>query len=101
EPTAKADATRNTHTVSGRCVNDDDHLPMAGVSVRLYQVEGKGLPPVEIATTLAVAAGRPAGMGFIHLREGNEVVEIRFAREKSALAGKVIDAEGRPIAGAV
>jgi len=130
EPTAKADATRNTHTVSGRCVNDDDHLPMAGVSVRLYQVEGKGLPPVELATTLtdgdgrytfkgltpprpegyldrltysalAVAAGRPAGMGFIHLREGNEVVEIRFAREKSALAGKVIDAEGRPIAGAV
>jgi beta-lactamase regulating signal transducer with metallopeptidase domain len=130
EPARKEDPKANTHTVSGRCVNDDDHLPMVGVSVRLYQTEGKGLPPVEIANTLtdrdgrytfkglvpprpegyldrltyaalAVAPDRPVGMGFFHLQGGNEVVEIRFAREKSALSGKVIDSDGRPIAGAV
>jgi beta-lactamase regulating signal transducer with metallopeptidase domain/5-hydroxyisourate hydrolase-like protein (transthyretin family) len=130
EPTERADRKADTHTVSGRCVDDDDLLPAAGISVLLYRVEGKGSTVVEIARTLTdrdgrytfkglvpprpegyldrlsyavlgLAAHRPIGISFVHLREGNEVVEIRMAREKSNLSGKVVDAGGRPVAGAV
>jgi beta-lactamase regulating signal transducer with metallopeptidase domain/5-hydroxyisourate hydrolase-like protein (transthyretin family) len=118
-----------THTVSGRCVNDADGSPMAGVTVRLYRVEGRAAPPVEIASTvtdadgrytfaglvpprpenyldrlnyaaLGFADGRPIGIGFFHLRDGREVVELRMARDTSTLSGKVSDAAGRPVAGA-
>ena len=123
EPQAK------THTVSGRCVNDADRSPLAGITVRLYRVEGRTSPPVEIAKTVTDADGRytftglepprpenhldrlnygvfgfaddrPIGISFFHFRDDKEVVELRMAREKSTLSGKVIDAAGRPVAGA-
>jgi 5-hydroxyisourate hydrolase-like protein (transthyretin family) len=97
--------------------------------VRLYRVEGRTSPPVEIARAvtdadgrytftglepprpenhldrlvygvLGFAEGRPIGNGFSHFRGGEEVVTIRMTREKATLGGKVIDAAGRPVAGA-
>ena len=125
----KGEPQGTTHTVSGRCVNDADGSPMAGVTVRLYRVEGPASPPVEIAKTvtnadggyaftglapprpenhldrlnyavLGFADGRPIGISFSHFRGDKEVVELRMAREASTLSGKVIDAAGRPVAGA-
>ena len=103
--------------------------PLAGVSVRLYQVEGRTSPPVEVARTVTGVDGRfaftglapprheghldrrdyavlgflgdrPIGISFHHFDGNEEVVEIRMALETSTLSGKVIDADGRPVAGA-
>ena len=94
---------------------------MAGVTVRLYRVEGPASPPVEIAKTvtdadgcysfpdlipprpenhldrlnyavLGFAEGRPIGIAFSHLRDDKEVVELRMAREAATLSGRVLDA---------
>jgi beta-lactamase regulating signal transducer with metallopeptidase domain/5-hydroxyisourate hydrolase-like protein (transthyretin family) len=125
----KEEPTANTHTVSGRCVNHADDSALSGISVRLYRVEGRTSPPVEIARTVTDAIGRytftglvpprpenhldrlayavvgvadnrPIGSSFSSFREGKEVVTIRMAREKSTFSGKVIDAAGRPVPGA-
>jgi hypothetical protein len=118
----------NNYTVSGRCVNDADRLPLAGISVRLYRVEGLTSPPVEIARTVSDAEGRyafsdlvpprpenhldvlnygvfgfadnrPIGVGFFPDDKG--VIELRMARGKATLSGKVMDAAGQPVAGAI
>src|SRR5262249_55165034 len=118
-----------THTVSGRCVNDADGSPAAGVTVRLFQVEGLVRPPVEIDRTfthvdgrysftglvpprpenhldrlnyavLGFAEGRPIGSSFLHFRDRELITTIRMARQRSTLSGKVIDAGGRPVPGA-
>ena len=97
--------------------------------MRLYRVEGRTSPPVEIARTITdadgrytfaglepprpedhfdllnygvfgFAADRPIGISFSHFLHDKEVVEIKMARERSTLSGKVIDAGGRPVAGA-
>jgi 5-hydroxyisourate hydrolase-like protein (transthyretin family) len=124
KPEAKA------YTFSARCVNHADGAPLAGVSVRLYQVEGRTSPPVEVARTVRGVDGRfeftglapprhqeghldrrdyavlgflgdrPIGISFHHFDDDKEVVEIRMALETATLSGKVIDAEGRPVAGA-
>ncbi|HEV3002952.1 MAG TPA: M56 family metallopeptidase, partial [Pirellulales bacterium] len=123
EPQAK------THTVSGGCVDQADQKPLGGVTVQLYRLEGRISPPVEIAKTVTdangrfeftglepprleghldrlvygvfgFAAGRPIGISFFHFDDRKEVVEIWMARQKSTLSGKVVDAEGRPVAGA-
>src|SRR4029077_10612246 len=125
----KDEPKANTHTVSGRCFHDADRLPLAGITVRLYRVEGRTSPPVEIAKTVTDAEGRyaftglepprpeahldrlnygvfgfaadrPIGISFFHFDDKKEVVEILMGREKSTLSGKVIDAEGRPVVGA-
>ncbi|MEK6261845.1 MAG: M56 family metallopeptidase [Planctomycetota bacterium] len=127
--TAKEEPKVNTHTISGGCVNNADRLPLAGISVRLYRLEGRTSPPVEIAKTVTDANGRytftdlepprpeghldrlnygvlgfsddrPIGVPFRSFREKEIVVTIHMAREKATLAGKVIDAQGRPVAGA-
>src|SRR5262249_5054567 len=111
----KREPQATTHTVSGRCVNDADGSPMAGVTVRLYRVEGRAARPVEIARTatdaegpspspalvpprpenhldrlnyavLGFADGRPIGISFLLLRDDREVVELRMARDTSTLS---------------
>jgi beta-lactamase regulating signal transducer with metallopeptidase domain len=125
----KEEPVARTHTVSGRCVNHADDSALAGVTVRLYRVEGRTAPPVEIARTVTDAEGRytftgleprrpenhldrldyavlgfaedlPIGSSFSHFRGDKEVVTIRMTREKARLAGKVVDPFGRPLAGA-
>ena len=128
--TTKNEPRENTHTVSGHCVNNADRLPLAGISVRLYRVDGRISPPVEIARAVTdsdgrytftglvpprpenhldrlnygvfgFAADRPIGIPFSHFGENREeVVTIQMVLEKSTLSGKVIDASGRPVAGA-
>ena len=49
---------------------------------------------------LGFLGDRPIGISFHHFGEEGEVVEIRMALETSTLSGKVIDADGRPVAGA-
>ena len=104
-------------------------LPLAGITVRLYRAEGRTSPPVEIAKTVTDADGRysfaglepprpeghldrliygvfgfaddrPIGISFFHFRDDKQVNELRMVREKATLSGKVIDAAGRPVAGA-
>jgi beta-lactamase regulating signal transducer with metallopeptidase domain/5-hydroxyisourate hydrolase-like protein (transthyretin family) len=125
----KEEPKANTHTISGRCLNNADRSPLAGISVRLYRVEGRTSPPVEITKTVTdvdgrytftglepprpeghldrlnygvfgFAADRPIGISFFHFHDGKEVVELRMVREKSMLSGKVVNAAGRPVAGA-
>lgn len=125
----KNQADANTYTVTGRCLDDVDNSPLAGVTVRLFRIEGRTSPPEEIATTLTdaegrysfpgvvpprrenhldrlaygvlgFAEGRPIGDSFFHYRGDEEVVEIRMVHESSTLTGRVIDARGRPVAGA-
>lgn len=127
--TKKDEPLEKTHTVSGRCFNQADSTALAGITVRLYRVEGRTSPPVEIAKTITDANGRytfaglepprpenlldrlnygvygfaddrPIGISFFHFDGDKEVVEIKMAREKSTLSGKVINAVGRPVAGA-
>jgi beta-lactamase regulating signal transducer with metallopeptidase domain len=128
KPQKEAPQPKN-HTVSGRCVEDLNGSALAGVSVRLYQVAGRTSPPVEIARTVSdddgryaftglvaprheghldrlvyvafgFAANRPIGISFMHFRGQEEVVTIGMARQRSILAGKVIDPDGQPVAGA-
>jgi hypothetical protein len=123
EPRAKA------HTVGGRCVNHADGAALAGVAVRLYRAEGRTSPPVEIARTVTAAdghyafmglvpprpenlldrldyaafgfaKGRPIGISFLSFRDEGPVTTIRMALEPSTISGKVINAEGWPVAGA-
>jgi beta-lactamase regulating signal transducer with metallopeptidase domain len=127
--TQKEEPEAKTYTFSARCFNHADRAPLAGVSVRLYQVEGRTSPPVEVARTVSGVDGRfaftglapprhrghldfrayavlgflgdrPIGISFHHFDGNEEVVEVRMALESSTLSGKVIDADGRPIAGA-
>ena len=124
--TGKEEPKANSQTIGGRCV-DADGSALAGVSVRLYRVEGRISPPVEIARTetgvdgrytftglapergrghldlleygvLGFLGDRPIGIPFMHFDGEEEVVTIRFAVETSTLSGKVIDADGRPVA---
>jgi beta-lactamase regulating signal transducer with metallopeptidase domain len=127
--TQKEEPEAKTYTFSARCVNHADGAPLAGVSVRLYQVEGRTSPPVEVARTVTGVDGRfaftglvpprleghldrrdyavlgflgdrPIGISFHHFDGNEEVVKIRMALETSTLSGKVIDADRRPVAGA-
>lgn len=127
---AKKREPAKDHTESGRCLNQADHNALAGVTVRLYRLEGRVAPPVEIAKTVTDAEGRYTFEGlvpprpyrhfdrliygvfgfaddlaigipfFSHSADGKQVVDIWMTHEKSSLSGRVIDAEGRPIAGA-
>ena len=119
----------DTHTVAGRCVNNADRSALAGITVRLYRAEGRTSPPVEIAKTVTDADGRyafkglepprpenhldrlnygvfgfaddrPIGISFFHFRDNKQITELRMVRERATLSGKVIDAAGRPVAGA-
>jgi beta-lactamase regulating signal transducer with metallopeptidase domain/5-hydroxyisourate hydrolase-like protein (transthyretin family) len=119
----------DTHTVAGRCVNNADRSPLAGITVRLYRAEGRTSPPVEIAKMVTDTDGRysfvglepprrenhldrlvygvfgfaddrPIGIAFFHFRGDTEVTELRMVREKATLSGKVLDAAGKPVAGA-
>ncbi|HKI17152.1 MAG TPA: M56 family metallopeptidase, partial [Isosphaeraceae bacterium] len=128
-PKQKEEPEAKTYTFSARCVNHADGAPLAGVTVRLYQVEGRTSPPVEVARTVTGVDGRfaftglkpprhedyldrrayavlgflgdrPIGISFHHFDDNEEVVEIRMAVETSTLSGKVIDADRRPVAGA-
>jgi 5-hydroxyisourate hydrolase-like protein (transthyretin family) len=131
EPAAvdKQAADADSYTFAGRCVEDADGSPLAGISVRLYRVEGRTSAPVEIARTVTdadgryaftglepprpydhldrldygifgFAEGRPIGIPFFHFRGQERVFELRMSREGRALSGTVVDADGRPVAGA-
>ena len=63
--TGNEEPTARTHTVTGRCFNHADSSPMAGVSVRLYQAEGRSSPPMEIAKTVTDADGRYTFTGLV------------------------------------
>ena len=116
-------------TVDGKCVDYATNAPAAGVSVRLYKIEGRTSAPVEIARTVTNANGSFSftgllppdprghldylkygvfgfgtdggiGTGSIHFQEDRAAVTIRMTRDKSTLSGKVIDSAGRAVAGA-
>ena len=62
---------------------------MAGVTVRLYRVEGPASPPVEIARTVTDAEGRYTFTGLVPPRPENHLDRLNYA----ALGF----ADGRPI----
>jgi beta-lactamase regulating signal transducer with metallopeptidase domain/5-hydroxyisourate hydrolase-like protein (transthyretin family) len=124
EPTPAAPA----YVVRGRCLDHEDSSPLAGMQVRLFKVQGRGSPPVEVARTLcngegrfefaglvpphpedrtdpliyevfAISDDRPIGIGGMSYQT-DRVLEIRIGRDKQVLSGTVVDAQGRPVAGA-
>lgn len=127
--TAKEEPAPGSYTLAGRCLDNDSNAPMSGVWVRLYRIEGRTSPPVQIAQTVTdadgrfaftrlepprmeglldrldysvfgFADGRPIGVQFIHYRGEELIHEVRMAREVSTISGRVIDAAGRPVVGA-
>jgi beta-lactamase regulating signal transducer with metallopeptidase domain/5-hydroxyisourate hydrolase-like protein (transthyretin family) len=127
--TVNEEPQSRTHTISGRCFNHTDSTALAGITIRLYRAQGRISPPVEIARTvtdvdgryafagleppryegqldrlsyavLGFAGDRPIGLSFHSFRGDREDVEVRMAHESSTLSGKVIDADGQPVAGA-
>ncbi len=127
---AKDNTSQNNHTVSGQCLESVVRTPLAGITMKLFRLEGRTSPAVEIATTTSDAEGRysfpglvaprrenhldrldygvfgfandrPIGPSFHHFdKNDKEVTQIWMGREKSTIAGKVIDSAGRPLAGA-
>ncbi|WP_175517550.1 carboxypeptidase regulatory-like domain-containing protein [Planctomicrobium piriforme] len=127
--TIMAESAASSHVVTGRCVDSSSRVPLAGISVRLFRMQGQTSHPEEIARTITDADGRytftvltpprpegnldrlrydvvgisqdgQIGVNFLNHRDEEEIVEIRIARETSTLSGKVVDDQGRPIAGA-
>lgn len=119
----------NTHTVTGRCVDDADRSAIGGIMVRLVKVEGRTSLPVMIAETITDGEGRftftglepprpegrvnhliyvvlgfaddrRIGTGFLYFHDDELMTEIRMPGEMSTLAGKVTDTDGRPVPGA-
>ena len=76
--TKKQEPEAKTYTFSARCVNHADNAPMAGVSVRLYRVEGRTSPPVEIAKTVTGVDGRFAFTGLIPPRPENQIDRLEY-----------------------
>ena len=127
---AKDNTSENNHTVSGHCLESVVRTPLSGITVKLYRLEGRTQPAVEIATTTSDAEGRfsfpglvpprrenhldrldygvfgfandrPIGPSFHHFdKNDKDVTQIWMGREKSTIVGKVIDSAGRPVAGA-
>ena len=77
--TGKDEPKASTHTVSGRCVNHADGSALAGVSVRLYQAEGRTSPPVEIARTVTDADGRYTFTGLEPPRPEGHLDRLNYA----------------------
>ncbi len=131
---AKADEPQKTHTVEGRCAEYDPKSTggksIVGVSIRLYKVEGRTSPPVEIARTVSgedgryafpglvpprmeyqfdrlvygvfgVAEGKPLGQSFMYYdKNDKEVTTVNITPDSATLAGRVVDPAGRPVVGA-
>lgn len=118
----------NTYTLKGRCVDRLDRGSLTGISIRLFKVEGRSALPVEIAKTASDEEGRfefrnlvpprsearvdrlvylvfgldddlPIGVGYEDFRGGREYV-IGMGRDSAKLSGRVIDANGKAVAGA-
>lgn len=118
-----------SYAIRGQCVKDVDSSPMPGVGVRLFQVGGKGSPLVVIAKSVsdrngrfsftglaaprmqshldsleygvvAFVNGHAIGLASIDFHKKDDAVTIRMSRDWAALAGKVIDTDGRPVEGA-
>ncbi len=129
-PAAAEKPEPKTHTVAGRCIESRTEKPLTGVPIRLYRTDGLVGSPVQVATTVTdkdgqytfegLAPARPEGhldrltyttyafppggqigIEFHSFRQGKETHEIRVATESSTLTGKVVDAHGKPVAGAI
>jgi len=127
-PVGAAEPEANSYTLKGRCIDRLDRTALTGVSIRLFKVEGRSALPVEIAKTASDEEGRfefqnlvpprpdarvdrlvylvfgldddlPIGVGYEDFRGGREYV-IGMGRESTKLSGRVIDSNGKPVAGA-
>jgi beta-lactamase regulating signal transducer with metallopeptidase domain len=127
QATKEPEAGTATYVIRGRCVDHEDSSPLAGMQVRLFKSVGQHSPPVEVAkawcnaegrfefprvvtpgredhhdrvkyTIIAISDDRPIGIG-----DGmpfQKEHDIRISREKAKISGTVVDAQGRPVAGA-
>lgn len=115
-------------TLKGKCLDSTDRTPIAGVRVLLFAAHGRTQPSVAVAFThsndqgefsfggvaaprpedqydrltygiVAVDEFRPIGVGF-QQRFPDPDYDIRIGREQFALAGRVVDSRGQPVAGA-
>lgn len=128
--TTKDSPLEKNYALSGHCVESAGMGRLSGITLKLYQLEGRTQPAVEIATTISDGEGRysfqgletprpedpinrlsygvlgfssdrPIGRSFHHFdRQDKEVTQIWMGRESSTLFGKVVDSTGRPVAGA-
>jgi beta-lactamase regulating signal transducer with metallopeptidase domain len=89
-PPANAQPEPADYVIHGRCINDDDQSPLAGVSLRLYAGRGLVSPPGEMAATTSDEAGRFQFTGLVRPRNEMEFDRLRYM--------VVAQAEGRPTA---
>jgi beta-lactamase regulating signal transducer with metallopeptidase domain len=126
----KAAQAAGSYTLRGRCFDRIDQVPLTGIPIRLFKAEGRNpQAAIEIARTLSDEQGRfqfanlapprpegradrlsylvfgldddrPIGVGYEDFRGGKDFV-VAMGRESAKLSGRVVDAGGRPVAGAV
>jgi beta-lactamase regulating signal transducer with metallopeptidase domain/5-hydroxyisourate hydrolase-like protein (transthyretin family) len=133
---AKAEATAANkpetktaaYKIRGRCIDNSDNSPQAGIRVLLFEIPGKTwsiraldetvtdasgrfefadlLPPSKsdrndslIYEIFAVDPNSATVCGFINVGT-DRGNEIRMIRESASLSGKVVNAKGQPVAGA-
>jgi 5-hydroxyisourate hydrolase-like protein (transthyretin family) len=135
-PSARAEATAAnkpetktaTYKIRGRCIDNSDNSPQAGIRVLLFEIPGKTWPIRWLGETVTDASGRfefadllppsksdrndsliyeifavdpnsATVCGFINVGL-DRGNEIRIIRESASLSGKVVNAKGQPVAGA-
>jgi hypothetical protein len=76
-PTVKEEPQPKSYTVSGRCVNQSDSSPQAGVSVRRYQVEGRKRDDRFLFASLFIARILPGTLGAKLFRYRFVLADIR------------------------
>lgn len=116
-------------TLRGRCVGGEENVPVPGVRLRLFKVEGWTLPAVEIAKGISDREGRFAFADLVPPRPdqrldtlkyvvtgqddlhpiaidqtgevSTEELVVRMQGEKMSLSGTISNSKGEPVAGAI
>ncbi len=121
-------AVASDYAIRGRCIDHTDNAPLAGMNILLFKAEGRTSPPVEVARTVtdakglfeftglapprpgdrpdsltygafAKGRGRPYGVQFFTSPPRKpEEMEIRMARDKASVIGRVMNDKGQPVA---
>ena len=128
KPSAKSPAT-DAYKIHGHCFDQANRSPVAGVRVLLFTAVGRTLPIVQVGETATDANGEfefpnlipprdvdgldrleyqvfavdtnwAIGTGTFGFRLKKPWATIRISREEGTLSGKVVNAQGQPVAGA-
>ena len=77
-PVTNVAPNENNHTESGDCRDTVDQTSLVGITVKLYRLEGRTSPAVEIATTTSDAEGRYSFSGLEAPRRENHLDRLVY-----------------------